>query len=166
MFWTEFNSLWYATLGKGSKDRLLAKLYLGTASKPNRRLTGGSVRFRAVFIVLNNDNRPEPGGTGSRPAVGFWSRPLPLCHHKCFCHEHYCAVTTMPSSIRPKKNKLFASKLVSNSSTFLIYPIQHITIHSPHLVKFLIAYIYSTPDSIDTSHCDQKYINCRWSWWH
>ena len=33
------------------------------ASKPNRRLTGGSVRFRPVSIVLNNDNtrnRTEP----------------------------------------------------------------------------------------------------------
>ena len=32
---------------------------LGTASKPKRRLTGGSVRFRSVSIVLNNDNGPE-----------------------------------------------------------------------------------------------------------
>ena len=36
---------------------------LGAASKPNRRLTGGSVRFRAVAIVRNNRNRPEPDGT-------------------------------------------------------------------------------------------------------
>ena len=49
---------------------------LGVASKPNRRLTGGSVRFRLVSIVLNNDNRPEPDGTAGQPAVGFWSRPL------------------------------------------------------------------------------------------
>ena len=49
---------------------------LGTASKPNRRLTGGSVRFRPVSIVLNNDNRPEPNGTAGQPAVGFWNRPL------------------------------------------------------------------------------------------
>ena len=49
---------------------------LGAASKPNRRLSGGSVRFRPVFIVLNNDNRPEPDGTAGQPAVGFWSRPL------------------------------------------------------------------------------------------
>ena len=49
---------------------------LGTASKPNRRLTGGSVRFRPVSFVLNNDNRPEPDGTAGQPAVGFWSRPL------------------------------------------------------------------------------------------
>ena len=49
---------------------------LGTASKPNRRLTGGSVRFRPVSIVLNNDNRPEPDGTARQPAVEFWSRPL------------------------------------------------------------------------------------------
>ena len=33
---------------------------LGTVSKPNRRLTGGSVQFHPVSIVLNNDNRPEP----------------------------------------------------------------------------------------------------------
>ena len=32
---------------------------LGTTSKPNRRLTAGSIRFRAVSFVLNNDNRPE-----------------------------------------------------------------------------------------------------------
>ena len=52
---------------------------LGAASKPNRRLTGGSVRFRPVAIVLNNDNRLEPDGTASQPAVGFWSRPLRIC---------------------------------------------------------------------------------------
>ena len=46
---------------------------LGTTSKPNRQLTTGSGRFS---IVLNNDSRPEPDGTGGRPAVGFWSRPL------------------------------------------------------------------------------------------
>ena len=46
--------------------------------KPNRRLTGGSVRFRAVSIVLNKDNRLEPDGTGGRPTVRFWSRPLVL----------------------------------------------------------------------------------------
>ena len=44
---------------------------LGTASKPNPRLTGGSVRFHPVSIVLNNDNRPEPDGTAGQPAVGF-----------------------------------------------------------------------------------------------
>ena len=33
-------------------------------------------RFRPVSIVLNNRNRPEPGGTVGQPAVGFWSRPL------------------------------------------------------------------------------------------
>ena len=37
----------------------------------DRRLTGGSVRFRPVSIVLNNDNRPEPDGTAGQPAVGF-----------------------------------------------------------------------------------------------
>ena len=50
--------------------------FLGTASKPNRRLTGGSVRFRTVSIVPNNDNRLEPDGTAGQPAVGFWSCPL------------------------------------------------------------------------------------------
>ena len=47
------------------------KQWLGTASKPNRWLTGGSVRFRPVSIVLNKDNRPEPDGTAGQPAVGF-----------------------------------------------------------------------------------------------
>ena len=51
-------------------------LGLGTASKPNRRLTGGSVRFHPVSIVLNNDNRPKPDVTACQPAVGFWSCPL------------------------------------------------------------------------------------------
>ena len=50
--------------------------HLGAASKPNRRLTGGSVQFRAVVIVKNNRNRAEPDGTTGQPAVGFWSRPL------------------------------------------------------------------------------------------
>ena len=48
---------------------------LGTASKPNRRLTVGSARFRPVSIVLNNDNRPEPDGTPGQPAVGFEVAP-------------------------------------------------------------------------------------------
>ena len=46
------------------------------ASKPNRWLTGSSVRFRSISIVLNNDNHSEPDGTGGQPAVGFWSRPM------------------------------------------------------------------------------------------
>ena len=46
-------------------------LHLGAASKPNRRLTGGSVRFRPASIVLNNDSRPEPDGTAGQPAVVF-----------------------------------------------------------------------------------------------
>ena len=56
--------------------RKIFTLYLGTTSKPKSRLTGGSVRFRTVSFVLNNDNRPEPGRTAGQPAVGFWSRPL------------------------------------------------------------------------------------------
>ena len=32
-------------------------------------------RFRLVSIVLHNDNCPEPDGTTSQPAVGFWSHP-------------------------------------------------------------------------------------------
>ena len=31
---------------------------LGTASKPNRQLTDGSIRFQAVSVVQNNDNQP------------------------------------------------------------------------------------------------------------
>ena len=49
--------------------RKMGGVWLGTGSKPNRRLTGSSVRFRPVSIVLNNDNRAEP-------AVEFWSHPL------------------------------------------------------------------------------------------
>ena len=44
---------------------------LGAASKLNRRLTGGSVRFRPVSIVLSNENFPEPDGTAGQTAVGF-----------------------------------------------------------------------------------------------
>ena len=53
-----------------------------TGSKPNRwlQLTGGSARFRPVSIVLNNDNRPEPDGTGGQPAGGFFLK-LPLNNH-------------------------------------------------------------------------------------
>ena len=48
-----------------------------TTSKPNHWLTGSSLRFRPVFTVLNNDNRPDPelDGTAGQPACGFWSRP-------------------------------------------------------------------------------------------
>ena len=49
---------------------------LGTTSELNRWLTGGSIRFRPVSFVLNNDNHPEPIGTASQPVGGFWSRPL------------------------------------------------------------------------------------------
>ena len=63
--------------GMGELDLVWQNLEtLGTASKPNRRFTGGSVRFRPVSIVLNNDNRTEPDRTAGQPAVGFWSRPL------------------------------------------------------------------------------------------
>ena len=44
---------------------------LGAASKPNRRLTGGSFRFRAVVIVENNRNRAEPDGTAVNRRLGF-----------------------------------------------------------------------------------------------
>ena len=55
--------------------RFLNRKPLGTTSKPNCRLTAGSVRFRAVSIVLNNDNRLEPDRTGGRPALGFEATP-------------------------------------------------------------------------------------------
>ena len=61
-----------------SKHSILPINNLGTTSKPNRRLTGGSVRFRPVPIVLNNGNRPEPDGIAGQLAVGFWSRPLSI----------------------------------------------------------------------------------------
>ena len=44
--------------------------------KTNCRLPGGSVQFRLVSIVPNNDNRPEPDGTAGQQAVGFRSYPL------------------------------------------------------------------------------------------
>ena len=50
--------------------------HIGTTSKPNRWLTGGSIWFLAVSIVLNNDNHVEPDGTAGQPPVEFWSRPL------------------------------------------------------------------------------------------
>ena len=60
---------------KGYALLFYVHIYLGTVSKPNRRLIGGSVQFRPVSTVLNNDNRTEPDGTASQPAVGFWSAP-------------------------------------------------------------------------------------------
>ena len=43
---------------------LIASLGMtGMTSKPIRQVTGGSVPFRPVSVVLNNDNRPEPDGT-------------------------------------------------------------------------------------------------------
>ena len=54
---------------------------LGTTSKPNRRLTGGSVRFGPVPIVLNNGNRTEPP---VNRRLGFEAAPY------CFNHGiHY-----------------------------------------------------------------------------
>ena len=51
---------------------------LGTTSKPNTRLTGGTIWFRPVSILLNNDNCLEPDGTTGQPVVGFCSRPLAI----------------------------------------------------------------------------------------
>ena len=59
---------------------------LGMTSKSNRWLTGSSIRFWAVSIVLNDDNRPEPAvdqGLGFEVAP-YWDvdhrRPL-YSHH-------------------------------------------------------------------------------------
>ena len=52
---------------------------LGTASKPNLQLTGGSVRFCVVAIFLNNYSCPKPHGTAGQLLVEFWSRALPIC---------------------------------------------------------------------------------------
>ena len=65
--WKRYYIQWFHEAHEGA---------LGTTSKPNRRLTGSSVRFWSVSIVINNGNRPEPEGTTGQPAVGFWSRPL------------------------------------------------------------------------------------------
>ena len=37
-------------------------------------MSGGSVQFQPVSIVLNNDNRPDPDGIGGQQVVGFLSR--------------------------------------------------------------------------------------------
>ena len=68
------------TVKERKNNNFFPVIILGTASKPNRRLKGGSVRFRPVSIDRNNNNRPEPDGTACRPAVGFWSRPLETSH--------------------------------------------------------------------------------------
>ena len=44
---------------------------LATVSKLNHWLTGGSMQFLAVFIVLNNGNWKEPDGSGSQPPAEF-----------------------------------------------------------------------------------------------
>ena len=59
--------------GSTSKQWLLTcQAWLGMTSKPNRRLTGGSVQFWAISIVLNNDNRPKPTVNG---LLGFEAAP-------------------------------------------------------------------------------------------
>ncbi len=50
----------------------------GVTSKLNRRLTAHNRRFRAVAIVQNNSNRPEPLVTGGQQLVEFWSDPQAL----------------------------------------------------------------------------------------
>ena len=49
----------------------MAWMRLGMTSKPNRRLTGGSIQFQPVSIDLNNANRPEQDGTAGQAAVRF-----------------------------------------------------------------------------------------------
>ena len=68
LFKNRMNSL--QDLKIGSNQRLYSShctwhLHLRTTSKPNRRLTSGSVRFWPVSIVLNNDR------TAGQPAVEF-----------------------------------------------------------------------------------------------
>ena len=46
-------------------------LLLGVTSKLNRRLTAQNRRFRALAIVQNNSDRPEPPVTGGQPPVEF-----------------------------------------------------------------------------------------------
>ncbi len=46
-------------------------VHLGVTSKLNRRLTAQNRRFRAVAIVENNSNRPEPPVPGGQPPVEF-----------------------------------------------------------------------------------------------
>ena len=82
-----FMVLFFLSVKPYNQKKYLGTL-LGAASKPNRRLTGGSVRFRPVSIVLNNDNRPEPDGTAGQPAVGFWSRPLVTTHKLLHLNQH------------------------------------------------------------------------------
>ncbi len=47
------------------------KKILGVTSKLNRRLTAQNRRFRAVAIVQNNSNRPDPLVTSGQPPVEF-----------------------------------------------------------------------------------------------
>ena len=54
-------------------NTLCCSLYKGWFQ--NRRLTGGSVWFRTVAIILNNGNHPEPDRTAGQQPVEFWSRP-------------------------------------------------------------------------------------------
>ena len=83
---------------------------LGAASKPNRRLTGGSFRFRAVVIVWNNRNRAEPDGTAGQPAVRFWSRPLSI---------YISCKTSNGEKVSPPKQKY--KKLKDNPTTMTTY---------------------------------------------
>ncbi len=54
------------------------KGHLGVTSKLNQRLTAQNRRIRAVAIVQNNSNHPEPPVTGGQPPVEFWSDPLSI----------------------------------------------------------------------------------------
>ena len=47
------------------------KNFVRDGFKTQPLLTGGSVWFQPVSIVLNNDNRPERVRTVGQPAVGF-----------------------------------------------------------------------------------------------
>ena len=91
----------------------LVNLTLRKTSKPECRLTGGSVRFRAVSISLNNDNRPGPDVTGGQPAVEFWSRPLTV-FLVCFPHDYVKWLPLVEVLHLPREFfKVFPQKAVS-----------------------------------------------------
>ena len=61
----------------------------GMASKPNRRLTCGSIWFRTMSFVVNNDNRLELDGTAGQPPVEFRSCPKVKWEYLWECHQFY-----------------------------------------------------------------------------
>ena len=85
-----------------------ALMYLGAASKLNRRLTSSSVWLCKVVIVLNNDNCPEPGGTASRVLKSPLTGKAQVCFSPFHSHGTWKTPQATPVLLKPVREEVTA----------------------------------------------------------